>query len=282
MTESHRSSILCPNCKRLINANEAHCPYCGMVNPGSRWKNLKALGLLNTDQIIWVIIFLNIGMYVFSILLNPLSAGLTPNPLTFLSPASKSLLLLGATGAVPINELHRWWTLLSANYLHGGILHILFNMLAFRQLAQFVVREFGAYRMFIIYTLSGISGFFVSYLAGVPFTIGASASVCGLIGSILYYSKSRGGVYGQALFSQVGGWALGIFIFGLVIPGINNWGHGGGILSGIALGFFLGYQDKVKENFFHTMLAGACGIMTVLVLAWAIFLSLSYVAGHLS
>ena len=276
MAKPHRSSILCPNCKKLISANEARCPHCGTANPGSWWKNLKILELLSTEQIMWAIIYLNIGMYIFSLLLNPLSSSFSLNPFAFLSPANKSLLLLGATGSVPINELHRWWTLVSANYLHGGILHIFFNMVAFRQLAPFVLREYGAYRMFIIYTLSGIIGFFVSYLAGVSFTIGASASVCGLIGSILYYSKSRGGIYGQALFRQIGGWALGIFLFGLLMPGINNWGHGGGILSGIILGFFLGYQDRVKEGLFHSILAGTCSIITVLVLVWAVFSSLYY------
>jgi rhomboid protease GluP len=280
MTKSHRSSILCPNCKKLISANEARCPHCGMANPGSWWKNLKLWELLSTDQIIWAIIYVNIGMYIFSLLLNPISSGLSLNPFALLSPGDKSLLLLGATGTVPIDRLHRWWTLIAANYLHGGIFHILFNMIAFRQLGPFVLREYGAYRMFVIYTLSGVLGFFISYLAGVSFTIGASASVCGLIGATLYYSKSRGGIYGQALFRQIGGWAISIFIFGLLMPGINNWGHGGGILFGIILGYLLGYQDRVKEGLLHSILAGMCGLITVLVLAWAIFSSLYYrVAG---
>ncbi|HUU40005.1 MAG TPA: rhomboid family intramembrane serine protease [Desulfatiglandales bacterium] len=280
MTKFHRGSILCPNCKKLISANEARCPHCGIANPGSWWKNLKLWELLSTDQIIWAIVYLNVGMYIFSLLLNPISSGLSLNPFALLSPANKSLLLLGATGTVPIDRLHRWWTLVSANYLHGGIFHILFNMIAFRQLGPFVLREYGAYRMFVIYTLSGVIGFFISYLAGVSFTIGASASVCGLIGATLYYSKSRGGIYGQVLFRQIGGWALSIFIFGLLMPGINNWGHGGGILSGIILGFLLGYQDRVKEGLFHSILAGMCGLVTALVLVWAIFSSLYYrVAG---
>ena len=117
-------------------------------------------------------------MYIVSILFNPRAAGLSMNPLTFLSPSDTSLLLLGATGTIPIDKYHRLWTLISASFLHGGILHIFFNMAAFRQLATLVNREFGVYRMFAIYTLSGIFGFWISYLAGIAFTIGASASVC--------------------------------------------------------------------------------------------------------
>jgi rhomboid protease GluP len=207
-------------------------------------------------------------MYIISILFNPRATGLSMNPLTFLSPSDTSILLLGATGTVPIDKYHRLWTIVSASFLHGGILHIFFNMAALRQLATVVNREFGVDRMFVIYTVSGVFGFWISYLAGVAFTIGASASVCGLIGALLYYGKSRGGIYGRTLYRQIFSWFL--FLFGLIVPGINNWGHGGGILAGIVSGFLLGYQEKKRENLLHRMLAGACVIITVAVLLWAV------------
>jgi rhomboid protease GluP len=181
---------------------------------------------------------------------------------------------LGATGTVPIKGLHRWWTLVSANYLHGSVLHLLFNMIAFRQLGFLALPEYGVYRMIVIYTLGGVAGFVVSFLAGVTLTIGASAAVCSLIGATLYYGKSRGGTYGQALYKQIGGWALGLFLFGLFVPGINNWAHGGGIFAGLVLGFFLGYQEKKQENFFHKSLAAGCVVLTVLILGWALASSL--------
>ncbi len=277
MTTHQRQSILCPNCRKLISASEQTCPYCGTSKPASPWKKLFwAWGLSDPHKFVNFIIGLNVGMYVLSILLNPRRANLSLNPLTFLSPSDTSLLLLGATGTIPIDRYHRLWTLVSAGFLHGGILHIFFNMMAFRQLAAIVNREFGIYRMFIIYTLSGIVGYWVSYLAGVAFTIGASASVCGLVGAALYYGKSRGGVYGTSLYKQIAGWIVILFIFGLLVPGINNWGHGGGILAGIALGFLLGYQEKKKENFFHRVLGGVCLAGTLLVLFWAVLTGAYY------
>lgn len=196
--------------------------------------------------------------------------------MTFLSPDSQGLLRLGATGTIPIDRMHHWWTLGSASYLHGGILHIVFNMLALRQIAPLVIREYGTHRMVIIYTLSGLCGFLVSYLAGVSFTIGASAAVCGLIGAALYYGKSRGGTYGQAIYRQVGGWALGIVLFGLVVPGINNWAHGGGMAAGIFSGLITGYHERKKENMRHRLLGGVCLTGTGLILAWAVFTGLFY------
>jgi len=67
-----------------------------------------------------------------------------------------------------------------------------------------------------------------------------------------------------------------LFIFGLVVPGINNWGHGGGILSGIVLGYLLGYQERKREKLFHKILAGACAITTLLVLIWALSTAVYY------
>jgi len=271
MANQARRSILCPNCRKLISVDEGRCPYCGTTNPGSWWKNnFWTQGLRSSDQIIKAIIYVNVGMYLISMLLDPLSSRLSLNPFSFLSPGDRSLLVLGATGTIPIDQLHRWWTLVSANYLHGSVMHILFNMLAFRQLAPFVIREYGPYRMLSIYTIGGIVGFAVSYVAGVRLTIGASAAVCSLIGASLYYGKSRGGLYGQAIYKQIGGWALGIFVFGFLFPGINNWGHGGGILGGIILGALLGYHERRREGVFHRILAGGCMALTVAVLGWAV------------
>jgi rhomboid protease GluP len=222
------------------------------------------------QQLVRGIIIANVAVFIVSLVLKPTFSSVTMNPLTFLAPDGRSLLALGATGTVPIDGFGRWWSLLSANYLHGGVLHIFFNMMALRQLAPFVTREFGTSRMFVIYTVGGVVGFWVSYVAGVRFTIGASAAVCSLIGAALFYGKSRGDSYGQAIYRQVGGWALGIFVFGLLVPGINNWGHGGGILAGILLGFSLGYQDKSRERLVHKSAAVICLVVTVAILAWAV------------
>ena len=188
----------------------------------------------------------------------------------FLSPGQTSLLLLGATGTYPIDHYGRYWSLLSANYLHGGLLHLVFNLMALNQIAPRVSGEYGSSRMFTIYTLGGVVGYVVSYLAGVPFTIGASAAVCSLIGSLLYYGKSRGGAYGGSVYREVSGWVISLFIFGLIFPGINNWGHGGGIIGGIVVASLTGYNERRRENYFDQALALLCAVATLGGLAWAV------------
>ncbi|BEH10823.1 MULTISPECIES: rhomboid family intramembrane serine protease [Geobacter] len=266
MATAERRSILCPNCRRLINRDEPACPYCGTTRPGSWLKNnpfTRSGG--DADRVITIILTVNVIMYVASLLVDnrpPGQGGL----FSALSPGRNSLLLLGATGVVPIDRFGRFWTLLSANYLHGGLLHIFFNMMALRQIAPLVAREYGTWRMFSIYTLGGVAGYVASYLAGTGYTIGASCAICALIGSLLYYGKSRGGLYGQAVFKEVWGWVVGLFLFGLIVPGIDNWGHGGGILGGIIMAFILGYRERRSDNLFHTFLAGACALATAVSL----------------
>ena len=271
MSHADRTSILCPNCRKLISADEPVCPYCGISRPGARSRrHVLGRGYLSAEEIVRSIIFANVAMYVISIMLHPSQLSLSANPLILLSPSDRALILLGATGSIPIDRLHRWWTLVSASYLHGGILHIFFNMIALRQIGSLVVKEYGVHRMWVVYTLGGAIGFLVSHLAGVGLTFGASAAVCSLIGATLYYGKSRGGTHGEAIYRQVGGWAVGLFLFGFMVPGINNWAHGGGMGAGMLIGFLLGYQERKGENLFHKSLASGCLLVTVVVLLWAI------------
>jgi rhomboid protease GluP len=216
------------------------------------------------------IITVNIVVYVISILLG-MGRGSAAGPLAIFSPDQMSLRLLGATGTVPIDR--GWfWTLLTANYLHGGILHLLFNLMALRQIAPLVNQEYGPSRMFTIYTLGGVFGYLISYLAGVGFTIGASGAVCGLIGALLYYGRSRGGVYGTIVFSEVRGWVISLALFGFIMPGINNWAHGGGIVGGLILGMALGYEERNRENVFHRIVAMVCAVVTFGVFAWTAYI----------
>lgn len=179
-------------------------------------------------------------------------------------------MILGATGTTPINNYGNYWSLLTANYLHGGIIHLIFNLMAFRQIAPLAINEYGASRVITIYTVGGAFGFLVSYFAGVPFTIGASAAICSLVGALLYYGKSRGGSYGSSIYNELKGWVISIFIFGLVFPGINNWGHGGGLIGGMLLGMVLGYSEKRREKIYDHALAVICVVATIASLVFAL------------
>lgn len=269
-SQRKNNSLLCPNCRKLISRSVDHCPYCGLKKPGSFLKdNFLTRGKGGEESILRLILICNVIMFGLSVLIDFSPSALSGHPFHFLSPTNNSLLVLGSTGSIPLFHLQRWWTLISASYLHGSLLHIVFNMIALHQLGPLVVREFGGRRLVILYTLSGVFGYLLSSFVGVRLTIGASAAVCGLIGAMLYYGKFRGGTYGNAVFSQLGGWAVGIALFGFMVPGINNWGHGGGMVAGFLLAALLGYKEKKPEKFSDTVFAGCCVGVTGLVLAWS-------------
>jgi len=264
--------VICGRCHRIIGAEDRICPWCGAGRPGFVSSIIR--GGIDGEVLVRWILWGNVGYYLLSVLI---SGGSSPlNPFSFLSPDQQSLFILGATGTIPIDRFGRHETLIAASWLHGGILHLVFNLMALRQIAPWVSREFGPSRMFIIYTGGGITGFILSYLAGIPFTIGASAAVCGLIGSLLYYGKSRGGFYGGAVYRVVSGWVFGLFLFGLIVPGINNWGHGGGILGGILIAWLLGYEERSPESSLHRAIAVVAGVVTVTVLGWGVFQALVF------
>lgn len=267
-------AILCPRCRRLVGSEESVCSWCGTARSAPWWQFINwSKGALEGDWLIKAIISANVVFFAISLLLATRTGGVG----SLFSPGQASLMLLGATGTYPIDHFGRFWTVVSANYLHGGIIHLIFNLMALKQIAPFVSSEYGASRMFTIYTLGGVFGFAVSYFAGVPFTIGASAAVCSLIGALLYYGKSRGGAYGASVYREVSGWVISLFVFGLIFPGINNWGHGGGIIGGIIIGALVGYNERRKENSFDHVLALICGLATVGVLGFAVFRAFMYI-----
>jgi len=192
--------------------------------------------------------------------------------LTMFSPSTNALFLFGASGAVPVFAAHQWWTVLTAGWLHAGILHIFFNMLWIRQLAPPTSEMYGASRMIIIYTIAGIVGFTASSLAGAfihlpiiggsGFTVGASAPIFGLLGALIYYGKRTGS---SIVGDQAKSWAVMLFIFGFIMPGVDNWAHAGGFAGGYATAKFL---DPLKpERLDHLVAAllclGATGIAIV-------------------
>ena len=152
--------------------------------------------------------------------------------LSFLSPSFESLLRFGASGAGPVLGYGHWWTLLSAGWLHGSVLHILFNMLWVRDLAPPTARLYGPGRTVIVYTVAGVCGFAASSLAGVVpflppflrgagFTVGASAPIFGLIGALLHYGR-RGG--SSHIGQQAKSLAITMLLFGFIMPRCRQLG----------------------------------------------------------
>jgi len=87
-------------------------------------------------------------------------------------------------------------------------------------------------------------------------------------------AKVGGGYYGEAIYRQATGWIVGLVLFGLLMPGINNWAHGGGLVAGILLGFLLRYEERFEETSLQQTLGAGCMLLTASILLWAVMRAL--------
>ena len=258
-------SVLCTSCGKLVGVRDPVCWNCGRRNPGLWGFGPILRGLGRDLGFTSIVITACIILYAASLALDPrgvASGGL----FNLFSPSMRSLFMLGASGAAPVFGFGRWWTVLSASWLHGSLLHILFNMLWVRQLAPDVVELYGAPRAVIIYTAAGIGGFTLSSCAGlllggmpIPFlrgaqlTIGASASIFGLLGALVYYGR-RGG--SRHISGQATSMAVVLFIFGFIMPNIDNYAHLGGFLGGYGMAKWLDPLEPERTD--HMIWALVC------------------------
>ena len=263
-------SILCPSCGRLTNASAPVCLICGRRNPGM-WgfagplrQVFRSWNFTNAVTLACVV------LYVATLVLDP-AAALRPRGIfDVFAPSNRALWAFGAAGAIPWQAGH-WWTVLTAIYLHGGILHILFNLLWIRQLGPEVENYYGPARLVVIFTVSGVAGFLVSNEFGVPFTVGASGSIFGLLGALVAYGRRRGGAFGRLHLQQYGQWALVLFIAGFIMAGVNNFAHAGGFIGGFVSGLVLSLAERRAETTLDWLLASAAIVVTVAGFALSLF-----------
>jgi membrane associated rhomboid family serine protease len=259
-------SVVCASCGYLVGVNDDKCYHCGRRNPGL-WGFASAVRRLGNDMgFVPFVTGFCIVIYVLTLLMSGGNFG-GLGMMSFLAPSSQATLIFGASGAFPVFDLHRWWTVLSASWLHANLIHILFNVLWIRQLAPPVAEMYGPGRMVIVYTVAGVVGFAATstiayvfrsvplpgFLHGAEITVGASASIFGLLGALVYYGRRTGSslVHGQAM-----SWALTMFVFGLIMPGVDNYAHAGGFVGGFLAGRLM---DPLKpERINHIVGALVC------------------------
>jgi rhomboid protease GluP len=247
----------------LVGVNDDRCYNCGRVNPGL-WGFAPLLRSLGRDMgFVPFVIGACVVLYALTLLASGGNIG-TRGAFSFLSPSLGATLRFGASGAVPVFGAGLWWTVLSAGWLHGSALHILFNMMALRQMAPAVAELYGPGRMVIIYTAGSVAGFALSsfagaflpgflFLSGSDYTLGASASIAALIGAILYYGHRSGSSMARSFATN---YVLMLVVMGFFMQGIDNYAHIGGFGGGYLAARIL---DPLKpERIDHIAIALAC------------------------
>jgi rhomboid protease GluP len=263
-------AILCPSCGRLTNADAPACLVCGRRNPGM-WGFAGPLrGVFRARSFVDVVTVACIVLYVASLVFDPAGALQRRGIFDAFSPSSQALRDLGATGPVQWRN-GQWWTLLTAIYLHGSLLHIFFNVLWIRQLGPAVQELYGPSRLVIIFTVAGAVGFIASNLLSPWPSVGASGSIFGLLGALVAFGQKRGGTFGAMVLRQYGQWALVLFVLGFLMPGVNNIAHAGGFVGGFGVGLVLALAEHRAETGFDQLLAVASIGLTILAFLLAVW-----------
>jgi rhomboid protease GluP len=158
-----------------------------------------------------------------------------------LSATGRSGQLLEAGAMIPaLVTQGEWWRLITAMFLHIGLLHLAFNSLALYIFGALVESAIGSARMLALYLVTGFAASVTSFAFGPPevAAAGASGAIFGLLGAWLVYNLRRRSLSLARSNVQSALLLIGInLVFGFTVPGIDNLAHIGGLVAGVAAGF---------------------------------------------
>jgi len=234
---------ICPDCMRQASVG-FHCPECVAEGAAQVRQPRTVFGgavAANSDVVTKVLIGLNVAVFLLIRLTGDLA-----------SPLLARLVMvgqvgfiegIGATGGVADGAV---WRLLTSVFVHVGLLHLAFNMVALWLFGPTLESLLGRLRFVVLYLLCGLAGSVAVYVLADPLisTVGASGAVFGLLGAMLIISYKRG----YDVRSLLALLAINaVFTF---LPGTNiSWqGHLGGLLAGLALGAAIAYAPAARRN----------------------------------
>ena len=245
---------MCPHCRAFITTSERVCPYCNEV-VGPRAVELRDTesrigGLIPSSKFTTsIILLINIAIYIATDFMA--GGGLLK---AIAEKESAAILLQG-----------QWWRLITAGFVHGGMLHILMNMWVLNDLGAEVERVFGTARFLVIYFAATIGGFLLSaYFVRGP-SVGASAGLFGLIGAMIAFGIRNRTEVGRQIRAFYIKWAIYGLVMGVLpIFRIDNAAHLGGLAAGIGMAYVAGtpvHSSRVGEQLWR-VLAVACVLVT--------------------
>jgi rhomboid protease GluP len=234
---------LCPACGTLVGSTATKCHQCGASMTFGMAAATRSLSRLlpTTSPATYGILTLSCLLYGVSLLATLRTSGVQ-------APAGGGFSALMGLGGISgqvlymLGESRPWpqdllepYRLIVASFLHGGLLHIGFNMWVLMDIGPQIEELYGSARYLFMYVVTGIGAYLLSGLVGNS-SVGGSGSLLGLIGVLLAITMNRRSASMQMLRSQLIKWLIYIAIMGFMFSGIDNFAHLGGLISGFILG----------------------------------------------
>ena len=245
---------MCRSCRALVDRGASTCPECGATLSTVR---APGVGRLVTNLIPGVtaatsLIMLVNGFWFVMMLMAQLKVG--SGDTSLFGGFGQELIVRFGSGlsqarVLPSGDVvgGEWWRLITPIFLHGGMIHFLFNSYLLIQLGPIVEGIFGTTRYWVVYLCCGIAGSMASQLPRYVNTVGASGAIMGLIGLLLVYGYRSGGVLGQTMKSLVVRLALYSIVLSFMFN-IDHWNHIGGFVCGAGLALIVPQGEFRSHN----------------------------------
>jgi rhomboid protease GluP len=242
---------ICPACGSLVGINATRCHECGANLTFSLAAVSKKLsGLVGEHQAPVTAALLVANIFMFGVSFLALAAHGEAGGMRILwGVGGETSYRLGMSGPYPIFFKHQWYRLITAMFLHGGLIHIAFNMMSLMQLGPALEELYGSARYFFLYIVTGAFGFFISAFP-IAFlgsnSLGASGALLGLVGALLAVTTKRGGAFMRDLRSRLISSVVILFMLGFSGMGLDNAAHFAGLASGFVIGKL--FADRQPMN----------------------------------
>ena len=252
---------MCPHCRAFITIKDRVCPYCHeAVAPKRRESDGGGFlsGFIPQARFNTVtILLINFGLYLATALASVRAGG------TAWDIDAYTLVNFGAMFTPSIVLKGEWWRLVTAGFLHGGVLHILMNSWALFDLGAMTEEAYGSSRMLVIYFVASVAGFYTSAHFKTGPSIGASAALFGLIGAMLALGMRHRSAMGDALRGMAIRWLIYGLLFSL-LPGIDMTAHIGGFVGGFVVSYVADQprRERAPIERVWQIAAGLCILIT--------------------
>jgi len=248
---------ICPSCGSLVGINATRCHECGTNLRFSMAAINRSLSGVFAGSAPITTALLVANLLMFAVEWMAVAAQGGGGGLGILwGMGGETAYRLGMSAPYGIYVQHQWYRLITAMFLHGGLIHIGFNMMALMQLGPALEELYGSARYFFLYILTGAFGFLLSSVTG-HYSLGASGGLLGLVGAMLAITTKRGGAYMRELRSRLVSSVVILFVLGFMGMGMDNWAHGAGLASGFVLGKI--FADRQPMNVRERQIANALG-----------------------
>jgi len=266
---------LCPNCGSLVGISATRCHNCGTNLKFSMAAVNRSLSGVFSGPAPVTTAMLVANLLMFGVEWMAAAAQGQGGGLSILGGmGGEAAYRLGISSPYFIYIHHQWYRLITAMFLHGGLIHIGFNMMALLQLGPALEELYGSSRYFFLYIFTGAFGFLISSILGTT-SLGASGGLLGLVGAMLAITTKRGGAYMRELRSRLISSVVFLFVLGFMGMGIDNKAHLAGLASGFALGKI--FVDRQPMNVREKQIANALGwLAAIAVIASFVFMILHY------